>query len=198
MSGAERVLAGSQWQGHFGPPHRGRYRLWELRLGRRCMAGEPSTGRPRSWDALGRRLLPRRALGSGTHLGAGLRRLPPASGAWVQAPPAAGHGARRARAKERARLLLQPNSGSRRRRRRRRLCYCWRSDVRADAEQGQKLQKISLARFRVCAGVRERVPCARAAQSTTCIQLLRSPARAEPRGLTRDKRGDPGGSSDKP
>ena len=75
----------------------------------------------------------------------GLRRLPPAGGAWVQAPPAAGHGARRARAKQRARLLLQPNSGSRRRRRRRRrLCYCWRSDVRADAEQGQKLQKISL------------------------------------------------------
>lgn len=55
-----------------------------------------------------------------------------------------------------------------------------------------------LARFRVCAGVRERVPCARAAQSTTGIQLPTSLARAEPRGLTRDKRGDPGGSGDKP
>lgn len=55
-----------------------------------------------------------------------------------------------------------------------------------------------LARFRVCAGVRERVPCARAAQSTTCIQLPTSPARTEPRGLTRDKRGNPGGSGNKP
>lgn len=55
-----------------------------------------------------------------------------------------------------------------------------------------------LARVHVCAGVRERVPCARAARSTICIQLRRSQARAEPRGLTRDKLGDPGGSGDKP
>lgn len=51
----------------------------------------PGTGRRRSRDSLERRLLARRARRSGTHLGAGLRRLTPAGSAWIQAPPAARH-----------------------------------------------------------------------------------------------------------
>lgn len=116
VSGAERVLSG-------GTVHSGRGISGLLTGGATASRSsaaaaaawpsEPSTGPRRSRDALGLRLLARRALRSGTHLGARLRRLPPAGGAWVQAPPAAGHGARRARAKQRARLLLQPNSGDR-------------------------------------------------------------------------------------
>lgn len=127
--------------------------------------GAPSTGRRRCRHSPGRRLLARRALGSGTHLGAPRWTVPR-----LDASQSLIHTAVSSTIAVEAVSFFEMETGL----------------------------GSALARFRVCAGVRERVPCARAAQSTTCIQLPTSPARTEPRGLTRDKRGNPGGSGNKP
>lgn len=94
VSGAERIRAGGTVHNGRGIASRfigGATAARSSTVAAASWPGTPGTGGRRSRDSLGRRLLARRARGSGTHLGAGLRRLTPAGSAWVQAPPAARH-----------------------------------------------------------------------------------------------------------
>lgn len=133
MSGAERVLAGGtvySGRGISGRLTGGATAVLSSAAAAVAWPGAPGTSRRRSPDSLGRSLLARRTLGSGTHLQALRWTVPPLDASWS---------------------LIHTSVSS-----------TFAVEAVSFFEMETRLGS-ALARFRVCAGVRERVPCARAA-----------------------------------